>query len=179
MYFDRSIVQQAKEISPININRAPKYDYIKVEGAKNSEGEYIGITLIGFSLNTTNFIFNEKIRVGDHIGKLQELGGSCYTLKEFDEYKIESFFHESYTYEASFVFDYYDENGNKVSVNIANDVYRESRSLDTRIFLRVMVTVLPIIIALLSYYIQNKKFIVNEEYYDNTIKEIENRKMKD
>ena len=28
MYFDRSIVQQAKEISPININRAPKYDYI-------------------------------------------------------------------------------------------------------------------------------------------------------
>ena len=87
MYFDRSIVQQAKEISPININRAPKYDYIDVEGAKNSEGEYIGITLIGFSLNTTNFIFNEKIRVGDHIDKLQELGGSCYTLKEFDEYR--------------------------------------------------------------------------------------------
>jgi hypothetical protein len=100
-------------------------------------------------------------------------------IKEFDEYKIESFFNESYTYEASFVFDYYDENGDKVSVNIANDVYRESRSLDTRIFLRVMVTVLPIIIALLSYYIQNKKFIVNEEYYDNMIKEIENRKMKD
>jgi hypothetical protein len=42
-----------------------------------------------------------------------------------------------------------------------------------------MVTVLPIVIALLSYYIQNKKFIVNEEYYDNMIKEIENRKMKD
>jgi hypothetical protein len=84
MYFDRSIVQQAKEISPININRAPKYDYIKVEGAKNSEGEYIGITLIGFSLNTTNFIFNEKIRVGDHIDKLQELGGSTYVVKEYN-----------------------------------------------------------------------------------------------
>ena len=100
-------------------------------------------------------------------------------IKNLDE-RLDTFFlEEGYTYEASFVFDYYDENGNKVSVNIANDVYRESRSLDTRIFLRVMVTVLPIIIALLSYYIQNKKFIVNEEYYDNMIKEIENRKMKD
>ena len=89
MYFDRSISQQAKEISPININRAPKYDYIKVEGAKNSEGEYIGITLMGFELQSTNFIFNEKIRVGDHIDKIQELGGSCYTLKEFDEYSGE------------------------------------------------------------------------------------------
>ena len=92
--------------------------------------------------------------------------------------EAESILEEGYTYEASFVFDYYDENGNKVSVNIANDVYRESRSLDTRIFLRVMVTVLPIVIALLSYFIQNKKFIVNEEYYDNMIKEIENRKNK-
>ena len=42
--------------------------------------------MLCFSLNTPNFIFNEKIRVGDHIDKLQELGGSCYTLKEFDEY---------------------------------------------------------------------------------------------
>lgn len=100
-------------------------------------------------------------------------------IKDLDE-RLDTFFlEEGYTYEASFVFDYYDENGNKVSVNIANDVYRESRSLDTRIFLRVMVTVLPIIIALLSYYIQNKKFIVNEEYYDNMIKEIERRKIYD
>ena len=99
-------------------------------------------------------------------------------IKDLDE-RLDAFFlEEGYTYEASFVFDYYDENGNKVSINIANDVYRESRSLDTRIFLRVMVTVLPIVIALLSYYIQNKKFIVNEEYYDNMIKEIENRKNK-
>ena len=99
-------------------------------------------------------------------------------IKDLDE-RLDTFFlEEGYTYEASFVFDYYDENGNKVSINIANDVYRESRSLDTRIFLRVMVTVLPIVIALLSYYIQNKKFIVNEEYYDNMIKEIENRKNK-
>ena len=97
-------------------------------------------------------------------------------IKDLDD-RLDTFFLEAgYTYEASFVFDYYDEFGNKVSINIANDVYRESRSLDTRIFLRVMVTVLPILIALLSYYIQNKKFIVNEEYYDNMIKEIENRK---
>ena len=39
-----------------------------------------------------------------------------------------------------------------------------------------MVTIVPIIIAILSYYIQNKKYIVNEEYYDNMMKELEERR---
>ena len=43
-----------------------------------------GITITSFSLSTTNFIFNEKIRVGDHIDKLQELGGSTYIVAEYD-----------------------------------------------------------------------------------------------
>ena len=99
-------------------------------------------------------------------------------IKDLDDELDTFFLNEGYTYEASFVFDYVDEFGNKVSINIANDVYKESNSLNTRIFLRIMVTVLPILIAALSYYLQTRKFIVNEEYYDMMMKEIEERKMK-
>ena len=66
-----------------------------------------------------------------------------------------------------------------MSINIANDVYKESNSLNTRIFLRVMVTVLPVLIAAVSYYLQTRKFIVNEDYYDMMIEEINKRKIKD
>ncbi len=87
MYFDRSVAQQSLELSPVGIKPAPKYDYFSYEYKTNRVTNVRGITLISFELNTPNFIFNEKIRVGDHIDKLQELGGSCYTLKEFDEYR--------------------------------------------------------------------------------------------
>lgn len=39
-----------------------------------------------------------------------------------------------------------------------------------------MVTIVPIIIAILSYYIQNKKYIVNEEFYEKMMKELEERR---
>ena len=97
-------------------------------------------------------------------------------IKELNESNIDVFLEEGYTYEASFVFTYIDENNNEININIANDVYKNNESLKTRIFLRVMVTLVPISIALLSYYIQNYKFIVNEEYYDQMIKEINERK---
>ena len=98
-------------------------------------------------------------------------------IKEFNENNINEFFEGGYKYEASFVFTYMDENNNEIQVNLANEVYQEKDSLTTRIFLRAMVTILPIIIAFLSYYIQNKKYIVNEEFYDKMIKEIQERKL--
>ncbi len=84
MYLDRSIAQQSIELSPIAINPAPKYDYFVCEQIKDPVNNVRGITLISFELNTPNFIFNEKIRVGDHIDKLQELGGSTYIVAEYD-----------------------------------------------------------------------------------------------
>ena len=75
-----------------------------------------------------------------------------------------------------FVFSYEDQNGNKVDVNLGTDVYKESDSLTTRIVLRVMVTILPIVIVITSYYIQNKKFIVNEEFYNKMMEELEERR---
>lgn len=84
MYFDRSVAQQSLELSPVGIKPAPKYDYFSYEYTTNRVTNVRGITLISFELNTPNFIFNEKIRVGDHIDKLQELGGSTYIVKEYN-----------------------------------------------------------------------------------------------
>ena len=97
-------------------------------------------------------------------------------IKDFNDEKIEIFFNEGYTYEASFVFTYIDEFNNEININIANDVYQNKESLKTRVFLRTMVTIVPIIIVLLSYYIQNKKFIVDEEFYEKMMIEINQRK---
>ena len=87
LYFDRTLSQNNKEVSPINVVPVRKKDVIVQSSLINRQTGENGITMLCFSLNTPNFIFNEKIRVGDHIDKLQELGGSCYTLKEFDEYR--------------------------------------------------------------------------------------------
>ena len=91
-------------------------------------------------------------------------------IKNLDE--VETYIVDGYTYEASFVFTYVDANGNTVDVNLGTDVYKESDNLVTRIVLRIMVTIVPILIAILSYYIQNKKYIVNEEYYDKMMEEL-------
>lgn len=90
-----------------------------------------------------------------------------------------SFFIDGDKYEASFVFSYTDSEGKLVNVNVANDIYQEGNHLSTRITLRLLVTVLPIVIACASYYIQNHKYIVNEEYYDNMMKELSNKKITD
>jgi hypothetical protein len=84
MYFDRSVAQQSLELSPVGIKPAPKYDYFSYEYRTNRVTNVRGITITSFYLSTTNFIFNEKIRVGDHIDKLQELGGSTYIVAEYD-----------------------------------------------------------------------------------------------
>ena len=97
-------------------------------------------------------------------------------FKQIKDIKTNEFFDENYRYEASFVFSYVDNEGNKVDVNIADKVYNESDSLSTRIILRIMVTIVPVIIAFLSYYVQNKKYIVNEEFYKEMVEELNRRR---
>ena len=103
---------------------------------------------------------------------LKKLNGEIVDAIQIKNIEEDSYFVDGYTYEASFVFTYIDKNGNKIDVNLGTDVYKKSDNLVTRIVLRIMVTIVPIIIAILSYYIQNKKYIVNEEYYDKMMEEL-------
>ena len=107
---------------------------------------------------------------------LKKLDGEIIDAVQIKNIEEETYFVDGYQYEASFVFSYTDKNGNKIDVNLGTDVYKKSDNLTTRIILRVMVTIVPIIIAILSYYIQNKKYIVNEEFYEKMMKELEERR---
>jgi len=108
---------------------------------------------------------------------LKKLDGSIVDAVQIKDIDNQSnYFQEDYDYEASFVFTYTKENGEVVDVNLGTDVYKKSDSFTTRIILRIMVTIIPILIAILSYYIQNKKYIVNEEYYENMMKELNERR---
>ena len=64
--------------------------------------------------------------------------------------------------------------------NAADDNFykkgQQKENLSMRLWLRATVTVVPVVFLLLSLLIQNKKFIISEEYYDMMIEEIEKRK---
>ena len=168
------------------VNKINEYSLL-LEGLEEDSKEYK--TAITFIEEDIDSLDNDVMKItqtkAEYIDVYEEMYILRYSqgeldeflkIKEFDDLKIENYFKEGFTYEASFVFDYTDDQGNKITINIGNDVYRENKSLTTRIFLRVMVTLVPVLIALLSYYIQNKKYIVNEEYYDFMIEEIKKRK---
>ena len=60
--------------------------------------------------------------------------------------------------------------------NAANKNFKESRNLGMRLWLRAGVTVFPVLMLVASLLIQNKKFIIDEDYYDMMLVEIEKRK---
>ena len=130
-----------------------------------------------------NDVLTETQTAADYIYVYKEM----YILKKLNNEVVEyskikdisspeTYFSTDYTYEASFVFTY-GEGDEKVNVNVGNEVYQNGNNLTTRIILRILVTAVPVIIALLSWYIQNHKFIVNEEYYEKMMKELEERRL--
>ena len=60
--------------------------------------------------------------------------------------------------------------------NAANKNFKESRNLGMRLWLRAGVTVFPVLMLVTSLLIQNKKFIIDEDYYDMMLVEIDKRK---
>lgn len=74
-----------------------------------------------------------------------------------------------------------DGNGNVIvpKFNAANDNFKQESNLSMRIWVRVGVSVVPVVCLLVALFIQNKKFIIDEEYYDMMMAEIENRNTSD
>jgi melibiose permease/lactose/raffinose/galactose permease len=61
------------------------------------------------------------------------------------------------------------------AVSAVNANFRDKRSLPMRIWVRMAITVLPALFLLIALYIQRRKFIIDETYYDRMIKEIAER----
>ena len=60
--------------------------------------------------------------------------------------------------------------------NAANDNFRDKGDIGMRLWLRAAVTVIPVICLIVSLIIQDKKFIIDEKYYDMMMEEIDRRK---
>ncbi len=58
----------------------------------------------------------------------------------------------------------------------ANLSFRDQCTLTMRVWVRMAMTILPIILLLLSLYTQRKKFFIDEDFYDQMMTEIDNRK---
>ena len=58
----------------------------------------------------------------------------------------------------------------------ANLSFRDRSTTTMRVWVRVAVTIVPIVLLLAALYTQKKKFVIDEEYYDNMIAEIDRRK---
>ena len=71
------------------------------------------------------------------------------------------------------------KDGSGNDFNAANDNFKAEGDLSMRLWIRMSVTVAPMIFLLLSLLVQNKKFIIDEDYYDMMLSEIEKRKQSD
>ena len=58
----------------------------------------------------------------------------------------------------------------------ANLSFRDQSTLTMRIWVRVAMTILPIVLLLLSLYTQRKRFFIDEDFYDQMMTEINGRK---
>ena len=68
-----------------------------------------------------------------------------------------------------------DADGNEI--NAANKNFRDVGTLTMRLWIRAAVTIVPIVCLLAALLIQNKKFVIDEDYYDMMLTEIEKRKL--
>lgn len=69
-----------------------------------------------------------------------------------------------------------DTDADGVPFNAANDNFKDDGDISMRLWIRIAVTIVPAVFLLLSLLVQNKKFIIDEKYYDMMLEEIEKRK---
>ena len=64
---------------------------------------------------------------------------------------------------------------NGVEFNVANNYFRDKGDLSKRLWIRAAVTVVPVVFLLAAWLVQHRKFIIDEDYYDMMMTEINNR----
>ena len=54
----------------------------------------------------------------------------------------------------------------------ANSAFKDKATASMRLGLRIAITIFPVLLIFISYWLINKKYIINEEYYENMVVEI-------
>lgn len=65
---------------------------------------------------------------------------------------------------------------NGVDFNAANKNFKDESKVSMRVWLRMSVTVVPVLFIVAALIIQHKKFVITEDYYDMMLTEINGRK---
>ena len=63
--------------------------------------------------------------------------------------------------------------------NVANSYFRDRGDLSKRLWIRASVTVVPVVFLLAAWLVQHKKFVIDEDYYDMMMTEINSRSSSD
>ena len=63
--------------------------------------------------------------------------------------------------------------------NVANSYFRDRGDLSKRLWIRAAVTVVPVVFLLAAWLVQHKKFVIDEDYYDMMMTEINSRSSSD
>lgn len=66
--------------------------------------------------------------------------------------------------------------GDGFTNNSVNELFSENKTIGKRLTLRIACTIVPALCIFFSWYIQKKKFIIDEAYFDMMIKTIDERK---
>lgn len=98
--------------------------------------------------------------------------------KEVDVAKISeinalTYFSEDYKYELNFTGGTME---GKDDVNVATATYQAKRSFGSRFALRISCAIVPLTLMFVSFLLQRYKFIIDEAFFENMMKEIEERK---
>lgn len=82
----------------------------------------------------------------------------------------------SFVGEETYVMKISGKDGDGNTFNAANTHFYGERTISMRIWIRAAVSVVPVMFLLAALAIQRKKFVIDEEYYDMMLAEIESRK---
>jgi Na+/melibiose symporter-like transporter len=70
-------------------------------------------------------------------------------------------------------FDPADDGKEEMVINAAaNSAFKDKATASMRLGLRLAITIFPVLLIFLSYWLINKKYIITEEYYENMVNEI-------
>lgn len=165
----------------------------KIENITEAKGyvvEYKELQLL-YETNATSEQIEEKLKDLEVLNKCQfnsdyiEAIGHMYLVKKDSDGKyIDSCQLSSAEATLFITSDEYDyelviivtDNDNKEIANAATEIYQQKRTIGTRIAIRISCCLIPLALMALCMIIQRKKFIIDEEYYDMMMVEINKKK---
>lgn len=158
-YYLETIQNFAKELNQIDDKEEYQDLVVEIDQILSKDEYLLSFKLEANYLKTCSLLYvteNNKV-----IGQIKDVDISALD--------------ENSNYNLSIVGYYVNEDGKRVKYNTGNLCFKDISTNAERITLRCLATILPMICLAGNWFIQHKYYIIDEEYYDKMIKELENR----